>query len=173
MKTLNLIPLILIVACSKDQPNPTPTPSATQTVSAPTPTVSTLPPAPKAEKVELTIETVGNTMAFNLTKLEVPANSEVHLTLKNNSTHSLPHNWVLVNKGTVAEVAARGIAAGVKGDYLQEGDDDVLAFTPLAKSGETVEVSFTAPNHPGRSYEFFCSTPGHYLTMHGVFNIAQ
>jgi plastocyanin len=44
----------------------------------------------------------------------------------------------------------------------------VIARTPLAGAGETVEVIFTAPAKPG-SYPFLCTFAGHYQSgMKGV-----
>jgi plastocyanin len=37
----------------------------------------------------------------------------------------------------------------------------ILAATPLAGAGETVEVTFTAPATPG-SYPYVCTFPAHY-----------
>ena len=85
-------------------------------------------------------------MAFDKTKLTVPAGAEVHLTMKNNATMAtLPHNWVLVKPGTEAAVAAAGLKLGEPAGYFDVRDKDVLAHTPMAKPGETAEVTFTRP----------------------------
>jgi azurin len=146
---------------------PAPAPSPAQSVAlAPTPS-ATAKPAPK---VELAIESVANTMAFDKTKLSVPAGAEVHLTIKNNATMStLPHNWVLVKTGTEASVAAAGLKYGEPAGYIDIRNTDMLEHTPLAKPGESAEVTFTAPD-PG-TYPYICTVPGHYVMMKGVLTV--
>ena len=57
--------------------------------------------------MEIEIGSVGNTMAFDKTKLTVPTGAEVHVTFKSNSTQDvLMHNWVLLMPGKEAAVAA-------------------------------------------------------------------
>jgi azurin len=109
-------------------------------------------------------------MAFDKTKLSVPAGAEVHLALKNNATMAtLPHNWVLVKPGTEASVAASGLKLGEPAGYIDVRDKNMLVHTPLAKPGETVEVTFTAPE--AGSYPYICSFPGHYMMMKGVLTV--
>lgn len=38
----------------------------------------------------------------------------------------------------------------------------MLASTPLAGAGETVEVTFRAPSTAPGTYTFLCSFPGHF-----------
>jgi azurin len=122
------------------------------------------------QHVEIEIASVANTMAFDKTKLSVPTGAEVHLTMKSNSTmKTLPHNWVLVKTGTEASVAAAGLKYGEPAGYIDVHDHDMLEHTPLATPGETVEVTFTAPE-PGE-YPYICTVPGHYLMMKGVLTV--
>ena len=110
-------------------------------------------------------------MTFDKKELSVPAGAEVHLTFKNNATSSvLGHNWVLVSPGTEASVAAAGLKLGETAGYLDVRDHDVLANTSLAKPGETTDVTFTAPDQPGK-YPYICSFPGHYMMMKGVLTV--
>jgi azurin len=95
-------------------------------------------------------------MAFNKTALSVPTGAEVHLTFKNNSTMStLPHNWALVKPGTEASVAASGLKYGDKAGYIDVTNHDLLVHTPMAKQGESTDVTFTAPD-PG-TYPYICT----------------
>jgi azurin len=146
---------------------------------APPPVASEAPkPAPTAsvaEKtaphVEIQMASVANEMRFDKAALTVPASAEVHLTLKNNATMStLPHNWVLVKTGTEASVAAAGLKRGDPAGYIDVMDRDMLAFTPLAKPGETAEVTFTAPSEAG-TYPYICTMPGHYMLMKGLLTV--
>jgi azurin len=160
------------VGCSKT--NKEETPAATATAPPPA-TTSAAPsasaaPAKPVQHVELAIQSVANTMAYDKTTLTVPAGAEVHLVLKNNSTMAtLPHNWVLVKPGTEASVAAGGLKYGEPAGYINMSDSNMIEHTPLAKPGETTEVTFTAPA-PGK-YPYICTVPGHYMLMKGVLTV--
>jgi azurin len=123
-----------------------------------------------AQKVELAIGSVANTMTFDKAALSAPTGAQVHLTLKNNSTMTtLPHNWVLVKTGSEASVAAAGLKYGLPAGYIDVNDTDMIVHTPLAKPGESTEVTFTAPD-PGK-YPYICTVPGHYMLMKGVLTV--
>jgi azurin len=166
------------VGCGKANQNgsgadtPATGPSAAAAIASAPPT-SEPPPAeaPKpVQHVDLEIASVANTMAFDKTALRVPTGAEVHLVFKNNSTMTtLPHNWALVNPGTEASVAAAGLKYGDKAGYIDVFNHDTLVHTPLAKQGETSEVTFTAPA-PG-TYPYICTVPGHYMLMKGVLTV--
>ena len=128
------------------------------------------PAKPAAQHVELQISSVANTMAFDKKEMTVPTGAEVHITFKNNSTMStLPHNWVLIKPGTEASVAASGLKMGETAGYLDVRDKNMIEHTPFAKPGETVELTFTAPE-PG-TYPYICTVPGHYMMMKGVLTV--
>jgi azurin len=151
------------------------TPAATQTAAAPTAPAAepsaAEPPKPARQHVELQIASVGNTMTFDKTSLSVPAGAEVHLVFKNNATMTvLPHNWMLVKPGTEASVAAAGLKLGEMAGYFDVNDKDILAHTPLTKPGESSEVTFIAPEQPGK-YPYICTVPGHYMMMKGTLTV--
>lgn len=119
---------------------------------------------------ELTIGTVGESMAYDTSSLTAKAGQTVHLVLTNHATSpAMKHNWVLVKPGTEAKVATAGMTAGEAGGYVPANDPDVLAHTPLSSPGGQAEVSFTAP--AAGSYTYICTFPGHYQTMHGTFTV--
>jgi azurin len=154
----------------KSEPAATVAPAETQP--KPPPAVVAPPAAPvkPAEHVEIEIASVANTMTFDKKALSVPAGAEVHLVLKNHATmDTLPHNWVLVKTGTEASVAAAGLKLGEPAGYVDVRDKDAFVHTPLAKPGQTSEVTFTAPE-PG-TYPYICTVPGHYLMMKGVLTV--
>jgi azurin len=182
MDARNVLRLLMLVtltapACNKPQEEaPAPASSAP---AAPAPAAPSALPAPSAapsaaakaaEHVEIQMASVANTMAFDKTKLTVPAGAEVHLTLKNNATMAtLPHNWVLVKPGTEASVAAAGLKLGEPAGYIDVRDKDMLVHTGLAKPGETADVTFTAPE--AGTYPYICTFPGHYMMMKGVLTV--
>jgi azurin len=153
-------------------PNAMPTPPQAASAATTAPAAPTETEAPKpAQHVEIQIASMANTMTFDKTVLTVPAGAEVHLVIKNNATMStLPHNWVLVKPGTEASVAAAGLKLGEQAGYFDVRDKDALAHTPMAKPGETSEVTFTAPTEPGK-YPYICTVPGHYMMMKGVLTV--
>ena len=163
-------------ACSKSGEGTSPAPSTTSTPAAapstvPSASASAAPSAaaPAPQKTELLIASVGETMTFDKTALTVPAGASVHLTLKNNAKSPLmPHNWVLVKTGTEAAVALEGLQKAPDAGHVFPGVN-VLAYTPEAKPGETVEVTFTAP--AAGKYPYICTTPGHYVMMKGVLTV--
>ncbi len=121
-------------------------------------------------KVKLSIASVGDTMAYDKTVLEVPAGAKVTLTLKNNGkTEAMVHNWVLVKPGTEAEVGNAGAAVGEAKGFVPESPS-VLAASKLAKPGKTVTLTFTAPETAG-DYPYICTYPGHYVFMKGTLKV--
>jgi azurin len=118
---------------------------------------------------ELKIESVAETMTYNLTTLTVQSGHKVHLVLKNNAKSPLmPHNWVLAKPGTEPAIALAGVNLKAAG-YVAAGDADILAATPLALPGGTSEITFTAPA-PG-IYPYICTVPGHYMLMKGKLTV--
>jgi azurin len=133
------------------------------------------PPAKPAEPVEpkqvekpprvLQIASKGNRLEFDVTKLTVKEGERIKLVFVNKATLDvMPHNWVLIRPGTADKVGAAGQEKGEAGDYV-DPSPDVLAYTPVAKHGETVEVTFTAP--PAGTYPYICTVMGHWLSMKG------
>ena len=171
-----LAPLAAATAsCGKDDRQTGAAPAPPSAAMLPPPVASAAPTASVPEKVaphvEIQIASVANEMKFDKTALTVPAGAEVHLVLKNNATVStLPHNWVLVKTGTEASVAAAGLKRGEPAGYIDVVDRDMLAFTPLAKPGETAEVTFSAPSEAG-TYPYICTMPGHYMLMKGLLTV--
>jgi azurin len=146
---------------AKEEPKAGPAATAAPSAAAPASAA-----AAQGEVTELTLESVGETMAYNQTTLKVVAGRKVHLTLKNNAKSELmPHNWALVKPGTEAAVALAGVDLKDQG-YVPPGNESILASTSLATPGKTVEVTFTAP--PPGSYPYVCTVPGHYIMMKGT-----
>jgi azurin len=74
---------------------------------------------------------------------------------------AMAHNFVLIKAGIdPIQFANSGIPGGFAGNYLPpDKKDQILASTPLAGVGETLEVSFKAPD--AGTYPFVCTFPGH------------
>ncbi len=162
-----------LIACGKSpapqqNPAPAPQPTVVQAPTAPQPSVAPVPPKPT---LEVKLASVGNSMAFDITSLTASAGQPVHVLFTNKSNMStMGHNWALVKPGTEASVALKGLQRGEKAGYVDVTDHDMLAFTPMAKAGETTEVTFNAPDEPG-VYPYICTFPGHYMMMKGKLTV--
>ncbi len=121
------------------------------------------------QEVKLEIGSIGETMGYDKKELMVPAGSKVTLTLKNNATSPvMTHNWVLVKQGTVDQVGLAAVTVSADQGHIPN-NPNILQHTALAKPGETVSITFPAP--PPGTYEYLCTTPGHYALMRGTFTV--
>ena len=125
------------------------------------------------EAAEVTITPVGNEMRYEKTEFIVRPGKKVHLIFDNTATSpAMQHNVVVLNSNddaVVERVGEGGLQAGSANDYVPD-DPAVLANTPVAPPGETVEVTFTAPEEPG-TYRYICTFPGHWATMQGTMRV--
>ncbi len=108
-------------------------------------------------------------MQYDQAQLRVKSGQEVTLTLTHTGQMDkavMGHNFVLLKKGTdVAGFATDAIAAA-DNEYIPESDA-IIAYTGLIGGGESVSVTFTAPE--AGIYDYICSFPGHYSIMRGKF----
>jgi len=141
-----------------------PQPAADSTVA----TVEELADTTLQPKVELILRASGETpeqMKFDQDTLFVTQDALVNLTLINESTNlNSVHNFVLTTNGMYKEVAMAGAKIGPTGNYIPESKH-VLAYTPIARPGQTITTEFKAP--PPGTYDFVCTYPDHLYTMHG------
>jgi azurin len=123
----------------------------------------------------VTIQPQGNQMKFKQTEFTVPAGEDVTLVLENTaSSPSMQHNVVIMDAPPEGKffkkVGQAGVQAGSTNDYVQQDMDLVYAYTPIAKPGETVEITFTTPDEAG-DYGYVCTYPGHWATMQGTMHV--
>jgi azurin len=124
------------------------------------------------EPLRIVIEPVGNQMLFEQDELTAEAGQEITIVFKNTATSpAMEHNVIVLNDNSDATINRVGQAAlsAADNEFIPE-DDAVIAATPLAKPGETVEVTFTAPSEPGE-YAYVCTFPGHYVMMRGTLTV--
>ncbi len=124
----------------------------------------------------VTIQPDGNRMRYKQTEFTVAPGETVKIVFENTATSpSMEHNVVVINS-TEDEVFERvgegGTRAGSSNDYVQKDDEAILAYTPMSKPGETVEVTFTAPEETGE-YGYLCTFPGHWATMQGTMIVEE
>lgn len=124
------------------------------------------------EPLHVVIEPQGNQMLFAQDELTVEASQQVTLVFENTATSpAMEHNIVVLNTddGTAVNRVGQAALTAADNEYVPE-DDAIIAATPLAKPGETVEVTFTAPSEPG-AYAYVCTFPGHYAMMRGTMTV--
>lgn len=167
MRNLLLISVILLVIACSDSNNDTSNTTIEQiTESTPKITIA----SSFATEDTLIIVASGITMAdikFDKSEIKLPASKKVTIALKNESDDlSMPHNFVVIQKGKANEVGQNGVSFKENG-YINPTDHNVIVHSPLAAANSTVYFSFTTP--ASGEYEFICSYPGHWGLMKGNF----
>lgn len=134
---------------------------------APFTATTTADPAPRTISM-----TANDNMKFSVTEITAKRGESLRVVMRVVGTIpkvAMAHNFVVLKKGTNPDafINASGMARAT--DFIAPAvKDQVLAATPLAGAGETVQVTFSAPKVPGR-YDFVCSFPGHFAGgMRGV-----
>jgi len=106
-----------------------------------------------------------DTMKFDVTKIAAKPGESLKVRLTTVSTMpkaAMAHNFVLLKGGADAAAFVMAASMARATDYIPAAQKaNILASTPLAGAGETVEVTFKAPIKPG-TYVFLCSFPGHF-----------
>jgi len=125
----------------------------------------------KAGTKKVSLKSVGNKFKYDKTEIEVKPGQKVQVSLQNNADKGVKHNFVQLNTNddaTAKKIAQEGMK-NQDNDYLPKGDltENIIANTSMADSGATVEVTFTAPEEPGK-YKYICTFPGHYPQMQGT-----
>lgn len=127
----------------------------------------------------VTLQRRGNQMKYRQTNFTVAPGQTIKLVFENTATSpSIQHNVVILTSNDEAlfrEVGEAGTRAGSTNDYVpQEGPlrEQVLAYTPMSQPGETVEVTFTAPEETGE-HGYVCNFPGHWATMQGTMHVKK
>ena len=119
----------------------------------------------KAQQMK-TIEMDGtDNMKFTVTEITAEPGQKIHVELTTVSEYpkaAMAHNFVLLQANADATEVANTSARAVENEYIAPSmTDQIIAYTGMAGGGETVEVTFTAPEEPGE-YEYICTFPGHY-----------
>ena len=125
-----------------------------------------------------TIEVIGNDqMKFDVTEITAKPGEKIRIrltTVSKLSKQVMAHNIVVLKSDTDAGAFANASAMARDNEYIApDFEDQIIAATELAGGGETVTVTFTVPEEPGK-YPYVCSFPGHfYGGMKGVLTVKQ
>jgi len=130
--------------------------------------VATSAPPPTDNSVT-SLGVVGNRFEYDQTEIEANPREEEEIQLMNSADDdSVKHNFVQLETDraqTAMKVAKAGWKVPEK-NYVPE-HDAILAASSMAGPGETVDVSFTAPDQDGK-YIYICTFPAHYPSMQGT-----
>ena len=132
------------------------------------PLAATAPdPAPRRLSI-----TANDNMKFSVTEITAKRGESIQIVLRAMGTMpkiAMAHNLVVLKKGTDLDAFVNAGAMARSTNFIAPAlSKQVLASTPLAGAGETVQVTFAAPSTPGR-YDFVCTFPGHFAGgMRGV-----
>lgn len=118
----------------------------------------------------------GDDMKFSLAEIRAKRGEPLRIVLTSRGTMpkaAMAHNLVVLARGTDPTAFVNASAMSRDTNFVASSfKARVLAATPLAGNGETVDVTFTVPEAPGR-YDFVCSFPGHFLAgMRGVLIVS-
>lgn len=128
--------------------------------------------AADAASAKTILITASDSLRFSVTRIDATPGQTVHVQLHNVGTlpkDVMGHNWILLTAGQDPNEYAAA-AVGAKADNFEPKmlHDKVLASVALLGPGETGDVTFIAPNKPGK-YPFLCSFPAHFAAgMRGV-----
>lgn len=104
-------------------------------------------------------------LKFTVTEITAEPGQKITVKLTTVSDYpktAMAHNFVLLTSSADATKVANISARAVENNYIAPSmTDQMIAYTDLAGGGETVEVTFKAPQDPGK-YEYICTFPGHY-----------
>lgn len=127
----------------------------------------------------VTLKPKGNQMKYRQTEFSVAPGETVKLVFENVATSpSMQHNVVILTSNDeelFQNVGEAGARAGSTNDYIAKEEslrEQILAYTPMSKPGETVEVTFTVPDEEGE-YGYVCTFPGHWATMQGTMYVKE
>jgi azurin len=113
-----------------------------------------------------TVDIVGtDDMKYSVTTITAKRGEQLRIRLISKGTIpkvAMAHNVVVLKLGTDILKLLKDGAAHRATDFIPPAmKDAVIAKSPFAGPGETVQVTFTVPSKPGR-YPFICTFAGHY-----------
>jgi azurin len=116
---------------------------------------------------------VGPNLSYAPRQFKVAAGDLVELTFTNPDT--VPHNWALLEPGSLARVGAavNALVTDPEAAARQYVPDmpGVIAWTDITPPGGKTSIWFRAPLEAGR-YPFICTFPGHWMAMQGELVVA-
>ncbi len=119
---------------------------------------------PAADTTTIEIHSTSAALAFDPAVISVKQGAIVRIRYVNESTFT--HNLVILRKeDDIDAVGAASFGAGETGFVPMEHKGKMIAYSPLASAGKTVEFTFLAP--PAGEYPYVCFVDGHFNMMLG------
>lgn len=114
-------------------------------------------------------------LRFSVENIEAAPGQKITVKLGNDTKFpaaAMSHNFVLLKQSADAKAFNQASAQHADNGYIApELKGQIIAHTGLAGGGETVEVSFNAPEKPGE-YIYVCTFPGHFAAgMKGTLTV--
>ena len=116
-------------------------------------------------------------MTYDKSLFKIKAGKAVKLSLKNVGTlpkEAMGHNVVILKSGADVNDFAAAALKEKANDYIPQSVEmkkNIIAYTKLLGPGESDTIEFTS-GEP-EVYEFICTFPGHYGTMHGQIVVVK
>lgn len=134
--------------------------------------------AQEDEEEARVIEITGmNNMTFDKPEIVAKPGEKITIrfTTKTDYTpRQMSHNFVLLKQTVNVQAFVDASEKSAINDFIDpEREDQVIAYTPMAAGGETVEVTFRAPERPSK-YMYVCTFPGHFFAgMKGTLTVQE
>ncbi len=120
------------------------------------------------------ISCVPERMLYTVTEFTVKAGQPVRLIFEN--PDATPHNLVIIEPGSEAEIGMAGNAMAATKDGLKKHfiptSKKILHHTKLINVDQSETMRFKAPKKPG-NYPYICTFPGHWIIMKGVMKVVE
>jgi putative heme-binding domain-containing protein len=122
----------------------------------------------------LRIGTVTDQMLFDKERLAVRAGKPAEIIFEN--TDLMPHNFVLIQPGSLEEVGTIAEAQATEPGALERNyvpkTSKIILASRLIQPRDSQTLSFTAPTQPG-IYPYVCTYPGHWRRMFGALYVVD
>lgn len=118
-----------------------------------------------------------NNMTFDVTEIVAKPGERITVRLTSITDfkpRQMSHNFVLLKQtADVQSFISASEKSAIEDFVAPHMRDQVIAFTSMASGGETVEVTFTAPERPSK-YMYVCTFPGHFFAgMRGTLTVKE
>lgn len=118
-----------------------------------------------------------NNMTFDKTEIVAKPGEKITVRLTSVTEYKprqMSHNFVVLKQTVdVQNFISVSEKSAIEDFVAPSMRDQVYAYTPMASGGETVEVTFRAPERPSK-YMYVCTFPGHfYAGMRGTLTVKE
>ena len=167
-KTIHRVPGNAPVPSSGSSTNPTTAVAERGPVGPP---ASAGPAAPESRGRVVVVRSKGTELSYEPSLIKAKAGER--LTIRFENVGDMTHNIVVVKaEADIPVIGEASFQAAFTNQWIPTGPEveaRMLAHTPLAGPGETVEVTLTAP--AAGEYPFICTYASHWTVMRGTLSV--